>query len=79
MMLFINTIYNNKHTVETLRKKFVKNFINVRTFRVLFNDLTIKKLFIFDFIKFYNYFMNNVDVIDQFRCYYDTQRIHLKI
>ena len=60
-------------------KKFVKIFINARTSRVSFDDLTIKKFSIFDFIDMYNHFMNDVDVIDQLRCYYDTQRIHLKI
>ena len=54
-------------------------FINVCIFWTLFDDLTIKKFFIFYFIIFYNYFMNNVNVIDQFWCYYNTQQIHLKI
>ena len=79
MMLFMSTIHDDQQKIERFRRKFVLIFINVRTFRVSFDDLTIKKLFIFDFIDFYNHFMNDVDVIDQFRCYYDTQRMHLKI
>ena len=78
-MLFINTIHIDRKIVETLQQKFIKIFINVRISRVSFDNLTIKKLFIFDFIDFYNHFMNNVDVIDQFWCYYNTQQIHLKI
>ena len=64
--------------IEKLRKKPVKISINACTSRVLFGDLTVKKLFIPDFIDLYNHFMNGVDVADQLRCYYDTQRVHLK-
>ena len=77
-MLFINTIHINRKIVKTLRRKFVKIFINVRISYASFGDLTIKKLFIFNFIDFYNYFMNDVNVVDQLRCYYDTQRVYLK-
>ena len=79
MMLFINTIHIDRNIVETLRRRLVKIFTNARTNRASFDDLTIKKLFIFDFIDFYNHFMNDVDVIDQLRCYYNTQRVYLKI
>ena len=78
-MLFINTIHNNQQKIEKFRRKFVLIFINVCTFRVFFDNLTIKEFFIFYFIDFYNYFMNNVDIIDQFRCYYNIQQIYLKI
>ena len=63
-MLFISTIHIDRKIVEILRRKFVKIFINVRIFCASFDDLAIKKIFIFDFIDFYNYFMNDVNVID---------------
>ena len=56
-----------------MKKKFAKTFTYIRTSRISFDDLTIKKLIIFDFIDFYNYFMNNINVTNQLRCYYDTQ------
>ena len=60
----MSTIYINRKIVKTLYRKFVKTFINTRIFRALFDDLTIKNFFISDFINFYNYFINNVDVIN---------------
>ena len=64
--------------VEKLRRRPVKTSTNARTSRAPFGDLTVKKLPIPDFIDMYNHFMNGVDVADQLRCYYDTQRVHLK-
>ena len=75
----MNTVHIGKQHVERLRRRFVKTFTNARISRVSFGDLAVKKLPILDFIDFYNHFMNGIDVIDQFRCYYDTQRVHLKI
>ena len=79
MMLFISTIHDDQQKVERFRRKSALIFINARTSRTSFDNLTIKEFFIFDFIDLYNHFMNDVDVIDQFRCYYDTQRVYLKI
>ena len=78
IVLFMSTVHIDQQHVEKLRRRSVKIFINARTFRAPFDDLAIKKLFISDFIDLYNHFMNDVDVIDQLRCYYDTQRVHLK-
>ena len=74
----MSTVHTNRKTVETLRRRPAKTSTNARTSRAPFGDLTIKKLPIPDFIDLYNHFMNDVDVTDQLRCYYDTQRVHLK-
>ena len=79
MILFMNTIHTNKQYVQRMRKKSVKTSTNARTSRASFDNLTVKKLAILDFIDFYNHFMNDVNVTNQLRCYYDTQRVHLKI
>ena len=78
-MLFINTVHTGRKTVETLRRRPAKTSTNARISHTLFDNLTIKKLLISNFIDLYNYFMNNIDIIDQFRCYYNTQQVHLKI
>ena len=78
IVLFMSTIHTGRKTVETLRRKPAKTSTNARTSRAPFGDLTIKKLPIPDFIDLYNHFMNDVDVADQLRYYYDTQRVHLK-
>ena len=62
-----------------MRKKSIKINTNAKIFRIVFDDMTIKKLFIFDFIDLYNHFMNDVNVANQLRCYYNTQRIYKKI
>ena len=78
VVLFISTVHIGKQHVEKLRRRSAKTSTNARTSRAPFGDLAIKKLPIPDFIDLYNHFMNGVDVADQLRSYYDTQRIHLK-
>ena len=94
VVLFMSTVHNGrkkveklrslpKHLlmfvqVEKLRRRPAKTSTNARTSRAPFGDLAVKKLPIPDFIDLYNHFMNGVDVADQLRCYYDTQRVHLK-
>ena len=78
MVLFMITVHTGKKKVQRLRKRPAKTSTNARTSRAPFGDLTVKKLDIPDFIDLYNHFMNGVDVADQLRCYYDTQRVHLK-
>ena len=79
MILFVNTIFIDRNIITQMKKKFNKIFTNAKTSRIVFNDLIIKSLLIFDFIYLYNYFMNNVDVANQLRNYYISQRMHLKI
>ena len=60
------------------RKRFVLTFTNAKIFRVVFENEVVKELVIFDFIDFYNHYMNDVDVANQLRCYYNIQRVHKK-
>ena len=78
VVLFMSTVHDGQQKVERLRRRLALIFINARTSRAPFGNLAVKELLIPDFIDFYNHFMNGVDVADQFRCYYDTQRVYLK-
>ena len=78
VVLFMSTIHDGKQQVERLRRRPALTSTNARTSRAPFGNLAVKKLPIPDFIDLYNHFMNGVDVADQLRCYYDTQRVHLK-
>ena len=74
----MTTVHTGKQYVQKMRRRPVKISINARTSRAFFDDLAVKKLSIPDFIDLYNHFMNDVNVTDQLRCYYDTQRVYLK-
>ena len=78
VVLFMSTVHTGKQYIERMRRRPAKTSTNARTSRAPFGDLAVKKLPIPDFIDFYNHFMNGVDVADQLRCYYNTQRIHVK-
>ena len=45
---------------------------------MVFGDAVVKDLPIPDYIDMYNHFMNGVDVADQLRSYYNTQKTHWK-
>ena len=74
----MSTVHTNKQYVQKIRKKLAKTFTNARISRTFFGDLAVKQFSIPNFIDLYNYFMNGVDVTNQFRCYYNTQKIHVK-
>lgn len=74
----MSTIFNDQKQIKRIRWKFTNFFINLKSFRAFFDELTLKKFIIFEFIDFYNYFMNDVNVIDQLRCYFNIQRVHYK-
>ena len=46
--------------------------------RKVFGDEYVKILEIFTFIFYYNLYMGGVDIADQLRLYYNTQRTHMK-
>ena len=58
----MNTVNSNHKYVKRMRRRFAKIFINAKTSRAFFDDLAVKKLIIFNFIDFYNHFMNDVNV-----------------
>ena len=78
MILFMTTVDNGRKTVKRLRRRPPKTATNARTSRAAFGDQVRKELSIPEFINMYNHYMNGVDNADQLRCYYTTQRVHLK-
>ena len=77
-MLFMSTVSNGRDTVTRLRRRPTKTATNARTSRAPFQGNDVKELDIPEFIDLYNHFMNGVDVADQLRSYYTTQRTHFK-
>lgn len=62
VMLFMSIVSTDKKTMTRMRRKSAKIAINARISRAVFDDMTMKKLIIFEFIDLYNHFMNDVDV-----------------
>ena len=79
VVLFMSTVSTGTKTVKRMRRRPAKTSTNAKTSRAVFGDMAVKELAIPDFIDLYNHFMNGVDVADQLRCYYNTQRVHKKI
>ena len=78
VVLFMSTVSNGRDTVTRLRRRPTKTATNARTSRAPFQGKDVKELDIPEFIDMYNHFMNGVDVADQLRSYYTTQRTHFK-
>ena len=78
VVLFMSTVSNGRRTVKRNRKRPSKTSTNARTSRAVFGNEPVKELAIPEFIDLYNHFMNGVDVADQLRSYYTSQRVHLK-
>ena len=69
-MLFISTVNNSRDTISRLQRRPIKIATNTRTLRALFKESYVKQLNIPEFIDLYNYFINNINIIDQLRSYY---------
>ena len=78
VVLFMSTVSNGRDTISRLRRRPTKTATNARTSRAPFLGSETKQLDIPEFIDTYNHFMNGVDVADQLRSYYTTQRTHFK-
>ena len=78
MVLFINTVSTGIESVLRNRRRPAKSATNSRTSKKVFGDSLTKKLLIPRFIDDYNYFMGGVDIADQLKSYYNTQRKHHK-
>ena len=78
VVLSITTMHSGHETVMRPRRRPPKTATNARTSRKPFGDKAVKELSIPQFINMYNDFMNGVDVADQMRSYYSTQRRHPK-
>ena len=64
--------------IDRNRRRPAKTATNAKTSWTVFGDQPVKKLPISRPIDLYNHYMNDVDVADQLRCYYNTQRIIYK-
>ena len=73
VILFMTSIDTKRQYVERKRKKSAKTTINAKISKVVFDNESIKTLSISKFIDFYNHYMNEVNVTNQLRSYYDTQ------
>ena len=78
MVLFISIVSNSSKQVIRQRRRPARTSTNARTSRMVFGDAVVKDLAIPDYIDIYNHFMNGVDVADQLRSYYNTQKSHWK-
>ena len=74
----MNNVFFDKKIVIRQRKRFALTFTNAKTFKIVFENEVVKELIILDFIDFYNHYMNDVNVANQLRCYYNIQRVHKK-
>ena len=74
----MTTVVTGKESVLVERRRPAATATNARTSRAVSGDEVTKDLWIPQFIDAYNHFMNGVDVADQLRSYYNTQRTHRK-
>ena len=73
-MLFMSTVSNSIKKIVRQRRRPAKTATNARTSRMVFGDVVVKDLPILDYINIYNHSMNGVDMADQLRFYYNTQK-----
>ncbi|KAF2805046.1 uncharacterized protein BDZ99DRAFT_524772 [Mytilinidion resinicola] len=78
VVLFLSTIHNGQNYIAKLRKRPSTVSTGYRQTAKVFGDKARKELDIPDFIEKYNLFMCGVDVADQLRSYYNTERTHRK-
>ena len=73
MIFFMTSIDTKRQYVEKKRRKFAKTTINAKISKVVFDNESIKTLSISKSIDLYNYYMNEMNVTNQLRNYYDIQ------
>ena len=78
VVLFMTTVDKPGDTIIRKRRRPAKTATNSKTSWAVFGDSVEMDLPIPVFIDRYNHFMNGVDVADQLRSYYNTQRRHGK-
>jgi hypothetical protein len=74
----MSTVHNGKETVITARRRPAATSSGARQIQKIFGNDVVKKLPILDFIDKYNHYMGGVDIADQLRSYFTTQRVHCK-
>ena len=65
-------------TKETNRRRPPLTQTGARMTRKVFSDKVVKKLHISTFIFYYNLYIGGVDITDQLRSYFNTQKTHQK-
>ncbi len=75
----MTNVHTGHETLMRPRRRPPKTATSARTSRKLFGDKAVKDLSIPLFINMYNHSMNGLNVADQMRYYYSTQRRHLRI
>ena len=78
MVIFMSTVLHGSEQVIRQRRRPAQTSTNARTSRMVFGNAVVKDLPIPNYIDMYNHFMNGVDVADQLRSYYNTQKSHWK-
>ena len=78
MVLFMSTVLDSIKRIICQRRRPAKTATNARISRIVFGDAVVKDLPIPNYIDMYNHFMNGVDVADQLRSYYNTQKSYWK-
>lgn len=74
----MSTVDDGRHKVNSKRKRPPLTASGARQTRKVFGDKVKKELPIPTFIFYYNYYMCGVDITDQLRSYFTTQRIHTR-
>ena len=78
VVLFMTTVATGNERELVLCRRLAATATNTRTSRAIFGDEVTKWIEIPGFTNAYNHFMNGVDVADQLRSYYNTQKAHRK-
>ena len=78
VVLFMTTVATGKESVLRERRRPAATATNARTSRAVFGEDVTKDPWIPQFIDAYNHFMNGIDLADQLRSYYNTQKTYRK-
>ena len=74
----MTTVATGKELILRERRRPAITATNVRTSRAVFGEDVTKELWIPQFINAYNHFINGVDLANQLRSYFNTQKTHRK-
>ena len=79
VVLFRTTVATGKESVLRERRRPAATATNARTSRAVFGEDVTKDPCIPQFIDAYNHFMNGINLADQLRSYYNTQKTYRKM
>lgn len=78
VVLFMSTVNDGQKSIITSRRRPALTGSSAKQTRKVFGNAVVKDLPIPTFINDYNHYMLGVDLADQRRSYYNTQRPHMK-